>query len=152
MLHFRLKILHLLKQELAFCRNVLSFGLKNIIKQISEDLRNKKVWVESRDNCRVYTDGTKSVVMTTADETAQMYYKTFMNIVNAKTITSFDNLPRCTIYVGQPDTGKTYQAQQVAQQFNGGGHKFASGARIKTEEEVNELFAALDELCKEQSE
>lgn len=41
---------------------------------------------------------------------------------------------------------------EVAQQFNGGGHKFASGARIKTEEEVNELFAALDELCKEQSE
>lgn len=40
---------------------------------------------------------------------------------------------------------------EVAQQFNGGGHKFASGARIKTEEEVNELFAALDELCKEQS-
>ena len=37
----------------------------------------------------------------------------------------------------------------VAQQFNGGGHKFASGARLTTEEEVDALFKALDERCKE---
>lgn len=37
---------------------------------------------------------------------------------------------------------------EVASQFNGGGHKFASGARLKTEEEVDELFKALDEICK----
>lgn len=90
----------------------------DIIKQISEDLRNKKVWVEARDNCRVYTDGVKSVVMTNADETAQMYYNTFIKSNGGKTTTSFDDLPRCTIYVGQPDTGKTYQAQQLASQFN----------------------------------
>ena len=41
---------------------------------------------------------------------------------------------------------------EVAEKFNGGGHKFASGARLKTEEEVNELFAALDEACKENKE
>ncbi len=41
---------------------------------------------------------------------------------------------------------------EVAERFNGGGHKFASGARLKTEEEVNELFAALDETCKENKE
>lgn len=40
---------------------------------------------------------------------------------------------------------------EVAEKFNGGGHKFASGARLKTEEEVNSLFKALDELCQEQS-
>ncbi len=40
----------------------------------------------------------------------------------------------------------------VAENFNGGGHKFASGARLKTEEEVDELFAALDERCKEDKE
>lgn len=39
---------------------------------------------------------------------------------------------------------------EIASKFNGGGHKFASGARIKTEEEVNELFKALDEACKEE--
>ncbi len=36
----------------------------------------------------------------------------------------------------------------VASKFNGGGHKFASGARLKTESEVDDLFNALDELCK----
>jgi phosphoesterase RecJ-like protein len=39
---------------------------------------------------------------------------------------------------------------QVAERFNGGGHKFASGARLKSEEEVDALFAALDEACKEE--
>ena len=38
---------------------------------------------------------------------------------------------------------------EIASNFHGGGHKFASGARIKTEEEVNELFKALDKACKE---
>lgn len=37
---------------------------------------------------------------------------------------------------------------EIAAKFGGGGHKFASGARIKTEEKVNELFAALDDACK----
>ena len=37
----------------------------------------------------------------------------------------------------------------VAQLHNGGGHKFASGARLNTEEEVDTLFKALDERCKE---
>ena len=38
---------------------------------------------------------------------------------------------------------------EVAEKFNGGGHKFASGARLETLEEVKELFKALDEVCKE---
>jgi phosphoesterase RecJ-like protein len=37
----------------------------------------------------------------------------------------------------------------VAQQYNGGGHKFASGARLTTPEEVDELFKALDKRCEE---
>ncbi|MDE6292965.1 MAG: hypothetical protein K2L98_04715, partial [Bacilli bacterium] len=40
----------------------------------------------------------------------------------------------------------------VAEEFHGGGHKFASGARLKTEEEVDELFKALDNRCKEEKE
>ena len=40
----------------------------------------------------------------------------------------------------------------VAEEYNGGGHKFASGARLKTEEEVDELFEALDKRCKEEKE
>ena len=37
----------------------------------------------------------------------------------------------------------------VADKFNGGGHKFASGARLEDEHQVDELFKALDERCKE---
>ena len=38
---------------------------------------------------------------------------------------------------------------EVAARHNGGGHIYSSGARIKTEEEVDELFKELDEVCKE---
>lgn len=37
---------------------------------------------------------------------------------------------------------------EVAEKYNGGGHKFASGARLKTTEEVENLIADLDQLCK----
>ena len=37
----------------------------------------------------------------------------------------------------------------VASKFNGGGHAFASGARLNTEEEVDQLFKALDNACKD---
>lgn len=36
---------------------------------------------------------------------------------------------------------------EVAQKFNGGGHKFASGARLTDEADVDDLFKALDEEC-----
>ena len=37
----------------------------------------------------------------------------------------------------------------VAQNYNGGGHIYASGARIKTEEDVDKLFNDLDKRTKE---
>ncbi len=36
----------------------------------------------------------------------------------------------------------------VANSYNGGGHKFASGARCKTQEEVNNMLKDLDKVCK----
>ena len=38
---------------------------------------------------------------------------------------------------------------EIASNFNGGGHKYASGARIKTRKEVDELFKALDKASEE---
>ena len=35
---------------------------------------------------------------------------------------------------------------EVASKFGGGGHKFASGARLKSWEEVNNLIKELDEV------
>lgn len=40
----------------------------------------------------------------------------------------------------------------VAEHYNGGGHKFASGARCKTEEEIDSLLKELDQACKEYKE
>lgn len=37
---------------------------------------------------------------------------------------------------------------EIAAKYNGGGHKFASGARVKTEEEVDSLIEDLDEECR----
>lgn len=37
---------------------------------------------------------------------------------------------------------------ETAEKYNGGGHKFASGARCKTEEEINSLLKDLDKVCK----
>ncbi len=37
---------------------------------------------------------------------------------------------------------------EIASHYNGGGHKYASGARIKKQEDVDSLFKELDEECK----
>ena len=92
---------------------------KQILDQITKDLASKKVQVVSKENYRCYTDGNKEVIMTTPEETARNYYNTFINVTNANgTNVTFDELPRCTIFVGQPDTGKTYKAQQFATDYN----------------------------------
>lgn len=41
---------------------------------------------------------------------------------------------------------------EIAAKYNGGGHKFASGARCKTEKEIDLLLKDLDKACKEYKE
>ena len=41
---------------------------------------------------------------------------------------------------------------EAATHFNGGGHAFASGVRVKDEEQVNGLVKELDEICKQYKE
>lgn len=38
---------------------------------------------------------------------------------------------------------------ELATKYNGGGHKFSSGARVKTKEELNDIIYDLDQLCYE---
>ncbi|NLD78902.1 MAG: bifunctional oligoribonuclease/PAP phosphatase NrnA [Mollicutes bacterium] len=38
---------------------------------------------------------------------------------------------------------------KLAENYNGGGHKLAAGARVKTEQEVDQLIEELDNLCQE---
>ena len=40
----------------------------------------------------------------------------------------------------------------VAALFGGGGHVFASGVRLKTDEDVDKLVLELDKVCKEYNE
>lgn len=92
---------------------------KEILDQISKDLASKKIKVLVKDNYRCYTDGIDEVIMTDPNETAINYYNTFINKTTKGLINvSFKDLPRCTVFVGQPDTGKTYKAQQLASDYN----------------------------------
>ena len=92
---------------------------KEILDQISKDLASKKIKVLVKDNYRCYTDGVDEVIMTDPNETAINYYNTFINkTTKGLSNVSFKDLPRCTVFVGQPDTGKTYKAQQLASDYN----------------------------------
>ena len=37
---------------------------------------------------------------------------------------------------------------EIASKYNGGGHPLASGARVKNPDDIDKLFAELDEECK----
>ena len=63
---------------------------------------------------------------------------------------------KCWAFLSYDDNSKIYKINirsrnipinQVAEKFNGGGHKFASDARLKDEESVDALFEALDNEC-----
>ena len=41
---------------------------------------------------------------------------------------------------------------EIATKYHGGGHKYASGARISNEEDVDKLFKELDDACKKYNE
>lgn len=41
---------------------------------------------------------------------------------------------------------------EIASKYNGGGHKYASGCRIKDEDQIDKLFHELDEKCHEYNE
>ena len=90
-----------------------------IIKRIQTDITSGKIKVQNKDGYRIYTDGNKFVPITNPDETTKLYYETFIQATTVMPVTSasFDSLPRCTIYVGQPDTGKTYKAQNIAKEL-----------------------------------
>ena len=88
--------------------------------QIKNDISTGKIKVIAKDGYRIYTDGKLEVPLTTVDETLQKYYDTFIaptTTTATNVVTPFDEMPRCNIYVGQPDTGKTYKAQKVAEDY-----------------------------------
>lgn len=87
---------------------------QEILKQMTDDIQAKRIRVESRDGYRCYTDGKNSVPITSNEETIKNYYDIFIAPKqSAITINDFDSLYRCNIYVGKPDSGKTYKAEHL---------------------------------------
>lgn len=92
---------------------------KDIIQRIKDDLTKGDIKVMNNDGYRYYTDVlTESVIIpiTTPAETAAMYEKLIINPAAAQALPMdpFDALPRVSMFIGQPDTGKTYLAFQIA--------------------------------------
>ena len=93
---------------------------QDIIARIKLDIKNNDTMVKVTDGFRFYTDTltqTLMVPITTGAETAQLYEKIFINPIKAsvKSNDPFLDLPRVSMYIGQPDTGKTYKAIKLAE-------------------------------------
>jgi hypothetical protein len=93
-----------------------------IVQRMRDDLAKGLTKVVSNDGYRYYTDTlTEQIIVpiTTPDETALLYEKLMINTISAKQDASkdlFSTLPRASMFVGQPDTGKTYRAEEIAKQ------------------------------------
>lgn len=95
---------------------------QEIVARMREDINKGIVKVVSSDGYRYYTDTlTQQLVVpiTTPEETAQLYERVMINASQARAEASkdlFSTLPRVSMFVGQPDTGKTFKAFEIAKQ------------------------------------
>lgn len=96
---------------------MITYNKDNIIEQIKKDITSGKIRTEVKDGHRIYTDGVNSVPLTSAEETTWNYFKMFIEPTQ-KTTDAFDALPRVSLFVGAPDTGKTFLAQSIAEECN----------------------------------
>lgn len=94
-----------------------------IIQHLRDALAKGLFEIVAEEGHRVYQsvlDPSIKIPLTTPNEVARLYEHMVLN-ASANTSNSnagFDALPRVSIYVGQPDTGKTYKAIKVAEQYN----------------------------------
>lgn len=94
--------------------------IKDVIQHMKDSLAKGDIKVQVTDGYRYYTDTlteTLDIPITTGEETARLYEKMVMDAKASgpAASSSFQTLPRVSMYVGQPDTGKTYKAQQLAE-------------------------------------
>ncbi|MBR6072742.1 MAG: bifunctional oligoribonuclease/PAP phosphatase NrnA [Bacilli bacterium] len=122
----------------------------------SRPLSERKFEAFITNNLTVTENGFGYIKLTNEDyKKYEVDANTASNMVNDF---NFINELRCWAFSSYDEKNKVYRINirskdviinDVAQNFNGGGHKLASGARLETMEEVDELFKALDERCKE---
>lgn len=94
------------------------FDEKKVLEQIKADLDAGKIKIETINGHRAYTNGVCSVPFTTLAETLKNYYYTFIDVKQKTENHDFDILPRVSLFVGPPDSGKTYRAQEIAETCN----------------------------------
>ena len=94
--------------------------IKEVMEAIKTGLQNKELKIVSAEGHRYYTDVmTESlhIPLTTPEETAEVYERLVMlpKLQAAKSPADlFLRLPRVSMFIGQPDTGKTHSALQIA--------------------------------------
>lgn len=94
--------------------------INEVLAEIKKAMVNGEIKIVNTDGHRYYTDvltETLHIPLTTSQEVAELYEKLVLNnqvntTKNPKDL--FDTLPRVSMFLGQPDTGKTYQAFEIA--------------------------------------
>lgn len=94
--------------------------LQDIVNRMRDDITKGVIKVVNNDGYRYYTDvltETLNIPITTPEETARLYEKIVINpqaATNTAVSDPFLALPRVSMFIGQPDTGKTYLAEKIA--------------------------------------
>ena len=101
----------------------MSRTIKEIVDEMKIALQNNDIKVMVEDGYRYYTDvltGTLNIPITTPKETARAYEKLVLDPKQnvSKRKDKFGDLPRVSMYIGQPDTGKSWKAQKLAELCN----------------------------------
>lgn len=78
-------------------------------KKFNEAFSKGEIKTETKDSGRVYIINDITIPLTNTSEVLETYYNLVLNKTSNASV-EFNKLNRCTIYVGQPDTGKTYKA------------------------------------------
>ena len=94
-------------------------SLQEILNRIRQDINDGVMKVVSSDGYRYYTDvltETIIVPLTTPEETAAAYERLVIDPQQQKQNSAdpFLTLPRVSMFIGQPDTGKTFLAEKIA--------------------------------------
>lgn len=92
---------------------------KEILDRIRDDLKNNIIKIKTDDGYRYYTDvlsETLRIPLTTPNEVAEAYERQVINPIMSSSTGKdpFVLLPRVSMFIGQPDTGKTYMAEKIA--------------------------------------
>ena len=94
-----------------------------VIAKLKDDIKNGDIVVANDDGHRYYTDTFSRqlhIPMTEVADVAEAYKKLVLDLhsPSAAPADLFATLPRVSMFIGQPDTGKTHMAQQLAKQCN----------------------------------